>query len=282
MHPRDGAEPPRPDDERMRGADDVESDEHLSNPWRDADEPDDTGIRSLLSSLDHPAAPHDHLTSRIRRSIHEQSHTPGRALPPVEAETAGGSGLSRRVLIALAGGTAAAGVAGALVLSAVSLPAVTVQEALATTTLTGAGIPVTASATEYTSTSLTRQAARLIPGPQTGSTASSGSVAAPADDRAARTFAAVGSPTPQRSSPQISEAVDSGVESDVLACLRHLRIASSRVVAVDIARFDRARAAIVVTSDPGSGGHIVRAIDPSCPVLGDAVVAGPSLLPAQP
>lgn len=238
---------------------------------------DETGIRSLLSGLGTPGVP-SALTHRLRNSLSAgQPPKPDqRRLPPIDVPPPPHRRLRSRALLGFTACTITAGLVGAIGLTLVRLPDVPVADALATTTLTRAGISVTSSGTRYRAEALADQAARLLsdsPGRTEGSTGTTVVSAA--------TIAhGVSAPTLEA----LDEEQDAALEGQVLSCLRHLRIPAREVVIVDLAELDAVRAAIVVTHTGSAEAvqYAARAIDPACPVLGDEVLAGPTLLRAEP
>ena len=261
MHPIDRHRPTEPEPEPNRAAGEGDHDE--------------TGIRSLLSGLGAPGVPSD-LTHRLRSSLSAgEPPTPDqRRLPPIDAAPPPHRRLRTRALLGFTGCTLVAGLVGAIGLTLIRLPDAPVADVLATTTLTRAGISVTYSGTHYRAETLADQAARLLSG-STGNSTSGG---------AAVTAASVGHGISGSALGGSEQGQDPALEGKVLACLRHLRMPAREVVVVDLAQLDGVRAAVVVTHNGSTESvqYTARAIDPACPVLGDEVLAGPTLLRAEP
>ncbi len=266
----DRAQAARHDPTEMRDADGV-----------DARDGDDADIRSLLAGLRDPAVSRENLADRLRLSLTQPQHRERgrRPLPPVEPNTH--SRLSRRAMVTLVGSIAAAALIGAVTLSVMGLPDTPVDEVFAADALRRAGVSVTVSGTSYRTDSLAEQALPLVNDPvRAGDADERPGARRSAIGEQAQHFVAVGAATGSASA-HVGSDDTTQMESKVLSCLRHLRIHTRDIVAVDLAHLDGRSAAVVVTVDR-AGHRDVRAIDPACPVLGSAVLAGPQALPAQP
>ena len=229
---------------------------------------DDADIRSILAGLRDPAVSRQNLADRLRLSLDrpQPSEHDRRPLPPIEPTSH--SRISYRAMLPLIAGIAAAALLGAVTLSVIGLPDTPVEEVFAVDTLRRAGVTVTSSGTSYRTDSLAEQALPLL----------DATTQATSPERAQH-FVALGATNALTGPP--AQGDTSQMERDVLSCLRHLRIPSRDVVAVDLAHLDGRSAVVVVTADR-AGRHQVRAIDPACPVLRSAVLAGPRALGHQP